>query len=106
MLPQEAVDAIVVHELSHIVYKNHDKDFYGLVQKYIPNYKEIDKWLNLCINELGVKYLIADIEEKWFVRKNGEVPENVKDLLRYIRSRCERDNIEFEFFDRALVLNL
>lgn len=47
MLPEEIVDAIIVHELCHLVYKNHDKQFYGLVEKYIPNYKEIDKWLKI-----------------------------------------------------------
>lgn len=82
----------------------------GVKYIIIPNVndtkEEIDKWLNLCINELEVKYLIADIEEKWFVHNNGEVPEYVKDQLRYIRQRCIDEDIEFEFFDRALVLNL
>ena len=45
MLPQNVVDAIIVHELCHMKYKNHNKDFYDLVARYIPNYKEIDKWL-------------------------------------------------------------
>ena len=68
--------------------------------------EEIDRWLDLCINRLGVKYLIADIEEHWFVEKHGEVPEYIKDYLRYIRQRCLDANIEFEFYDRALVLHL
>lgn len=79
---------------------------YIIIPNINDNKEEIDKWLNLCINELHVKYLIADIEEKWFVNHNGDVPEYVKDLLRYIRERCTKENIEFEFFDRALVLNL
>ncbi len=45
MLKEEAVDAIVVHELCHIVYPNHQKEFYTFVEKYIPNYKEIDSYL-------------------------------------------------------------
>lgn len=45
MLSEEKIDAIIVHELCHIVYKNHDTNFYNLVKKYIPNYEEIDKWL-------------------------------------------------------------
>lgn len=45
MLPDDKIDAIIVHELCHMVYKNHNKQFYELVGKYIPNYKEIDKWL-------------------------------------------------------------
>ena len=46
MLPEDKVDAIIVHELCHMKYKYHNKQFYDLVEKYIPDYKEIDKWLN------------------------------------------------------------
>lgn len=45
MLPEEVIDAIVVHELCHIIHANHSKEFYDLVKKYIPNYDEINKWL-------------------------------------------------------------
>lgn len=45
MLPEDKIDAIIVHELCHIVHPNHSKDFYNLVKKYIPNYDEINKWL-------------------------------------------------------------
>lgn len=82
----------------------------GVKYIIIPNVndtkEEIDKWLDLCINKLGVKYLIADVEEKWFVRQCGDVPDYVKDLLRYIRKRTEDAGLKFEYYDRALVLNL
>lgn len=45
MLPEDKVDAIIVHELCHIIHPNHSKDFYNLVKQYIPNYDNIDKWL-------------------------------------------------------------
>ena len=35
MLPERMVDAIIVHELSHIIYPNHSKEFYNLIKKYI-----------------------------------------------------------------------
>lgn len=47
MLPYDKIDAIIVHELCHMKHKNHSKEFYDLVSKYIPNYKEIDKWLKI-----------------------------------------------------------
>ena len=47
MLPQDKIDAIIVHELCHMKYKNHNKEFYDLVKKYIPDYKEIHKWLKV-----------------------------------------------------------
>lgn len=47
MLPYDKIDAIIVHELCHMKYKNHNKEFYDLVAKYIPDYREIDKWLKV-----------------------------------------------------------
>ena len=45
MLKDEAIDAVIVHELCHIVHPNHSKDFYNLIENFIPNYKELDKYL-------------------------------------------------------------
>ena len=39
------LDYVIIHELSHLVYFNHSKDFWNLVNKYCPNYKEIKKEL-------------------------------------------------------------
>lgn len=41
--PIEVMDYVIVHELAHIKYKNHSKDFWDLVAVYCPNYKEIEK---------------------------------------------------------------
>lgn len=35
----ECLDYVVIHELSHLVYANHSKDFWNVVSKYCPNYK-------------------------------------------------------------------
>ena len=45
MLPQRAFDAIIIHELAHIKYPNHSKEFYEYIKKYEPDYDNIDKWL-------------------------------------------------------------
>ena len=45
MLPEDKIDAVIVHELSHVIHKNHSKEFYELVKRYITNYDEIDMWL-------------------------------------------------------------
>jgi len=37
--PDEAVDYVVVHELAHIVHKNHGRQFYALIASVLPNYK-------------------------------------------------------------------
>lgn len=37
------IDYVIIHELSHIIYFNHSKDFWNLVEKYCKNYKSIRK---------------------------------------------------------------
>lgn len=39
------LDYVCIHELSHLVHPNHSKDFWLVVSKYCPNYKEIRKKL-------------------------------------------------------------
>ena len=38
--PPETVEAVVVHELAHIRYKNHQKEFYDFVLSALPDYRE------------------------------------------------------------------
>lgn len=45
LYPQEAIEYVVVHELSHIVHKNHGKEFYALIESVIPEYKEMEALL-------------------------------------------------------------
>lgn len=41
----DVIDYILVHEFSHLVHMNHSKDFYNLVKKILPEFKECEKWL-------------------------------------------------------------
>ena len=43
--PDEAVDYVVVHELAHLAYMNHSRDFYALIEKYMPDYRRRKKLL-------------------------------------------------------------
>jgi hypothetical protein len=43
--PDEAIDCVVVHELAHIVHKNHGPDFYALVRSVLPDYDQRKKLL-------------------------------------------------------------
>lgn len=45
LMPYYVMDYIIIHELCHIKYMNHSKDFWNLVDKYIINYNEAEKWL-------------------------------------------------------------
>jgi predicted metal-dependent hydrolase len=39
-LTPSLIEYVVVHELAHIVHQNHSKEFWKLIQKYLPEYKE------------------------------------------------------------------
>ena len=40
-LPLPIINYVVVHELAHIKEKNHSKNFWAVVEKYLSNYQEI-----------------------------------------------------------------
>lgn len=45
MAPPEIIDYIVIHELAHIVQKNHSRAFWELVEKMLPDYRSRRAWL-------------------------------------------------------------
>ncbi len=45
LLPEELIEHIIIHELAHIVYRNHSKQFYNFISLFSKNYKEKDRWL-------------------------------------------------------------
>lgn len=47
MAPREVIDYVVVHEMCHMVHLNHDRSFWRLVGKIMPDYKEKESWLAL-----------------------------------------------------------
>lgn len=38
LYPEEAIDYVIVHELAHIRYHNHSKDFYRFIESVMPDY--------------------------------------------------------------------
>lgn len=47
MAPLEVIDYVVVHEMCHMVHLNHDRSFWRLVGKIMPNYEQHENWLAL-----------------------------------------------------------
>lgn len=45
LAPPEVLDYVVVHELCHRKQMNHSKAFWLEVEKVLPNYKEVRRWL-------------------------------------------------------------
>ncbi|MEZ6255167.1 MAG: M48 family metallopeptidase [Patescibacteria group bacterium] len=44
-LPQRLQDYVLLHELTHTLVKNHQKEFWDTLAKFLPNAKELDKEL-------------------------------------------------------------
>lgn len=47
MCPLSVIDYVVVHELSHITYKNHSPTFWARVKTVLPNYEDDQDWLKV-----------------------------------------------------------
>ena len=45
--PKGAIDYVILHEICHLKIKNHSHHFWELVQKFMPNYEENRKWLEV-----------------------------------------------------------
>lgn len=44
---EKAIEYVVLHEMCHLLYMNHSKDFWKLVEKCMPRYKEYKKMLSI-----------------------------------------------------------
>jgi hypothetical protein len=42
---KEQIEYVCLHEITHLKYMNHQKEFWNFICKYMPNYKEISKAL-------------------------------------------------------------
>jgi len=38
--PEQAVDYVVLHELCHLRHMDHSREFYALVERYMPDWKQ------------------------------------------------------------------
>lgn len=47
MAPMEVIDYVVVHEMCHMVHLNHERSFWRLVGKILPDYEQRKNWLAL-----------------------------------------------------------
>ena len=45
MAPEPVCDYVIIHELCHLVFMDHSFNFWNLVQRICPEYKQYKKWL-------------------------------------------------------------
>ena len=44
--PRSSIEYVVLHEYAHFIHPNHSKAFYGLVESFMPDWKERKNILN------------------------------------------------------------
>ena len=54
LCPLWVIDAVIVHELCHLIHNNHSKEFWALLDEKYPRYREADRW----IKEHGAKCIL------------------------------------------------
>ena len=45
--PRTVIDYVIIHELCHLKMKGHSSKFWSMVQKYMPNYEDQRRWLEI-----------------------------------------------------------
>jgi hypothetical protein len=45
--PRSVQDYVILHELAHLVEMNHSDRFWALVERFMPDYREAEKWLKV-----------------------------------------------------------
>jgi predicted metal-dependent hydrolase len=46
MAPDNIIDYVVIHELTHLLERNHTRRFWNIVQEFDPKYEEHVEWLS------------------------------------------------------------
>jgi predicted metal-dependent hydrolase len=54
LLPPAIIDYLIVHELAHLIEQNHSQDFWNIVGRIIPDYRDRKRWLA----EQGAAFLL------------------------------------------------
>lgn len=63
LCPDDVIEYVVIHELCHMKHMNHSKEFWALVEKYCPQYKEKKAWLDKEGSILIKRLIYADDPE-------------------------------------------
>ena len=70
-----------------------------IIPEINDNKEEIEKWL-IANKDAGLSYTILDIEEDWYRENRNNIPEYIKDLLKYAYNRSVELNTHFELYER------
>lgn len=73
---------------------------YKLVEGINDNKKELIDWFMFSRN-LGVKKLLLDIDDKWYNNVNSNIPNNLKELILFVKELSELNKFDIEFSSKV-----
>ncbi|HDP93882.1 MAG TPA: M48 family peptidase [Candidatus Aminicenantes bacterium] len=47
--PRECIDYVIIHELCHLKHKNHDSEFYRMLESHLPEWEKVKHRLELAL---------------------------------------------------------
>lgn len=79
------------------------KSKYIILKDINDNIEEINKWYDLSL-EIGIKFVVLDVEREWFKHNNREINEKMKELIEHIQNRCKEDGIALDYYEQLKCL--
>lgn len=58
LMPKDCIDSVIIHELAHLKYPNHSKEFWDFVKKFDKNPKQAKLWLEGHKENLQIYYKV------------------------------------------------
>ena len=73
---------------------------YTILNGINDNQKELLDWFMLA-RDLGIKKLTIDIDKKWYNQIKDSIPQYLKELVTFIKTMSEYNEIKIDFCDRT-----
>lgn len=96
----------VCDNLKKYVKASHSKDNVKLKYIITPGYndtiEEIDKWYEIAVKKIGIKFIILDLEFEYYAQNVSNISPHILNMIEYIKNKAKVDNIRLHFYDQLL----
>lgn len=72
---------------------------YIIIPEINDNIEELDKWMQANY-DAGLYTAVLDMEENWYLKNRGNIPNHIFKLIEYAKKRAKKLNFNFELYER------
>jgi len=76
------------------------KSKYIVIPGINDNKGEIEKWLKKS-KDVGIKFVIQEIESQWFYREREDIPKKIYELFDFAKEKAHKMGLEYDLYERA-----